>query len=126
MKAWIGLGDKMTSEWSGKVTVKDWWAGIALKRSPNRKAMTSLLMLISWEVWKERNARVIRNTAAPTMIIVDKIEEEAKLWVVAALQMLWAWVMYCLMSNCFVSPLCGYCLEPRSSLINEMANLCLI
>lgn len=83
MKAWIGLDDIRTSEWTNMGTMEEWWNNIALKRSPNRKEMTSLMMLISWEVWKQRNARVFRNIASPTMIIVGKIKEEAQFWVIA-------------------------------------------
>lgn len=61
-------------------SVRHWWFEIALARSPNVKGMTSLLMLISWELWKERNARVFRNVSAPTTIIVEKIMDEATLW----------------------------------------------
>ena len=64
-------------------SVRHWWSEIALARSPNVKGMASLLMLISWELWKERNARVFRNVSAPTMILVEKIMDEATMWTLA-------------------------------------------
>ena len=64
-------------------SVRHWWTEIVLTRSPNRKGMASLLMLISWELWKERNARVFRNVSAPLMILVEKIMDEAALWALA-------------------------------------------
>lgn len=45
--------------------------------------MSSLLMLVSWELWKEHNARVFRNTATPSTIIVCNIKEEVNIWVLA-------------------------------------------
>ena len=49
----------------------------------NRKAMTSLVLLTSWEIWNEWNARVFRNKHASSINILSKIKLEAKLWVLA-------------------------------------------
>ena len=51
-----------------------------IERGNQRKAIASLFMLMSWEIWKEHNARVFRNTAATTMMVVAKIKEEVHLW----------------------------------------------
>jgi hypothetical protein len=40
-------------------------------------------MLVSWEVWKERNARVFHNHASTATTIITKIKEEARLWSLA-------------------------------------------
>jgi hypothetical protein len=37
-------------------------------------------MLISWEVWKERNARVFRHHHSATNDIIAKIKNEARVW----------------------------------------------
>jgi hypothetical protein len=50
--------------------------------SPNRTAMGSLTLLVTWEVWNKRNARVFHNKQF-VMVILDKIKKEAKLWVSA-------------------------------------------
>ena len=49
----------------------------------NRKAMASLVLLTSWEIWNERNARVFRNKHASSINMLAKIKYEAKLWVLA-------------------------------------------
>ena len=51
--------------------------------SPNRKALASITLLASWEIWNERNARVFRNKFAPPTVVFNKIKAEARLWVVA-------------------------------------------
>ena len=38
------------------------------------------MMLVAWEIWNERNARVFRNTAAPTTVVIAKIRDEASIW----------------------------------------------
>jgi hypothetical protein len=41
--------------------------------------MALLAMLISWEIWKERNAHVFRNTYTTSSFIIIKIKEEIAL-----------------------------------------------
>lgn len=52
-------------------------------RNPNRRAMASLTMLVSWTIWNERNARVFGHKSVPPPILLKIIVEEAKLWVTA-------------------------------------------
>uniref|UniRef100_A0A453INL3 Uncharacterized protein n=1 Tax=Aegilops tauschii subsp. strangulata TaxID=200361 RepID=A0A453INL3_AEGTS len=40
-------------------------------------------MLVSWEVWNERNARVYRSISSKPSVKIGNITEEAILWVVA-------------------------------------------
>ena len=40
--------------------------------------MASLAMLVSWEVWTERNA--FRNNSTTATIIIEKIKEEVNMW----------------------------------------------
>ena len=79
----IGLLDFSILPWANATAVKGWWTGTVNNTRPHWKALTSLIMLVSWEIWKEHNARVFRNTAAPTMLIVERIKEEAHLWALA-------------------------------------------
>jgi hypothetical protein len=80
VKAKIGLLDITTTDWVHMVSVKEWWSKLTLARSPNRKGLASLLMIVSWELWKERNSRVFRNVSAPSTIVVGKIMDEARMW----------------------------------------------
>ncbi|KAM3244770.1 hypothetical protein ACQJBY_056229 [Aegilops geniculata] len=65
------------------VSVKEWWRNIASGRSQSRRALLSLMLLISWEIWKERNARVFRSTAIPVGVLVTRVKAEASLWCLA-------------------------------------------
>jgi hypothetical protein len=40
-------------------------------------------MLVSWEIWKERNAHVFRNNASTLSMLVTKIKDEATIWSLA-------------------------------------------
>jgi outer membrane lipopolysaccharide assembly protein LptE/RlpB len=37
-------------------------------------------MLVSWEIWKERTARVFRNLSSTANMLLAKIREEVALW----------------------------------------------
>jgi hypothetical protein len=61
VKQWLDLQDVDPHSWHTRRSVKDWWMKEVHKQGPSKRAMASLGMLISWEIWKERNARVFRN-----------------------------------------------------------------
>ena len=80
IKDWLGLHDVDPHGWQNFCNVNEWWTEAIHKRGQSRKDMTSLAMLVTWEIWKERNARVFRNTASTANMVIDKIKEEAALW----------------------------------------------
>lgn len=42
--------------------MEDWWLNIAARiPNPIRKGWNSIIILVWWEVWKGRNARILRN-----------------------------------------------------------------
>jgi hypothetical protein len=45
------------------------------------KDLASVTLLVSWEFWNERIARVFKNKLAPPLIILEKIKRESKIWV---------------------------------------------
>jgi hypothetical protein len=50
---------------------------------PNRKAIATLTLLVTWKIWNERNAQVFHNKLAPPLVILDHVKKEARLWVCA-------------------------------------------
>jgi hypothetical protein len=43
----------------------------------------SLLLLVTWELWLERNARTFKRVERPMHILLLKVKEEARTWGVA-------------------------------------------
>lgn len=83
-KSWIGINDIEPQQWQGAgLSIKTWWSMITDGVIPNRKALASLTLLITWELWNERNARVFRNKHAPPFVVLDRIKNEVRLWVIA-------------------------------------------
>ncbi|WVZ68209.1 hypothetical protein U9M48_017172 [Paspalum notatum var. saurae] len=64
----------------------DWWLQARKgfdKRS--KRGFDSVVLLTVWVIWKERNDRVFRRKASMPWVVLDKVAEEAKLWVLADL-----------------------------------------
>jgi hypothetical protein len=81
--------------------------------SMHRKGLATLTLLTVWEIWQERNATVFRNKLSPSFVLLDKIKNEARLWVLAGAKGLGN-----LMPGAL--PISLFCYFLVYSLINEM------
>jgi hypothetical protein len=80
IKEWLGLVDVHPERWHEAPTVHEWWRCFVQKDGQSKKAMSSLAMLVSWEIWKERNARVFRNHHSTVDMVTTRIKTETTLW----------------------------------------------
>jgi hypothetical protein len=79
---WLGLHDIHPEQWF-TLSLKKWWLKMVYGSTTNRKVVVSLNLLVSWEVWNERNARVFRKNHVPPFVILSSIKKEVRLWVIA-------------------------------------------
>jgi predicted negative regulator of RcsB-dependent stress response len=79
----MGLHAMDIDGWQDMQNVKDWWSECIHKKGSPVKAMASLAMLISWEIWNERNARVFRQYFSTSDMVINRIKDEAWLWCLA-------------------------------------------
>ena len=79
---WIGIPGMDISQWEG-LSLKAWWGIMTNGQISNRKAMISLTLLVTGEIWNERNARVFNNEHSSSFVILDRIKREARMWVTA-------------------------------------------
>jgi hypothetical protein len=63
--------------------VELWWSLVVDSPNNLRIPLRTLVILVSWEIWCERNARIFRNIASMPISIIAKIKEEARAWVKA-------------------------------------------
>jgi hypothetical protein len=69
--------------------VKEWWEAVTLNNNgTTRKSLASLIMLVSWEIWNERNSRVFRHFSSMPTIVVVRIKSEMSLWSAAGAKLL--------------------------------------
>ncbi len=64
-------------------SVKDWWEMLASVSGVPKKGLRTLILLIVWEVWEERNRRIFDHKEAATSYLLSKIKEEAGMWALA-------------------------------------------
>lgn len=61
-----------------------WWQKLRrLTNSAQRKGVDSLFALVSWQVWKERNARFFRDAMTKIVELLQVVKAEANLWIEA-------------------------------------------
>jgi hypothetical protein len=80
---WLGLPSFDTASWATHNNVEEWWKAVIYTNGVCRKSIASLMMLISWEIWNERNARVFRKVSSMPSSVVVRIKNEANLWSIA-------------------------------------------
>ena len=62
----------------------NWWLRQRLGLHPDvRPPFDTLLLLISWTLWKERNSRTFQGVVAGIEILYKAVVEEAEAWVEA-------------------------------------------
>ena len=62
----------------GHPTVLDYWQAVSNSPTAHPKGLKSAVTLITWKIWKERNARVFNNTFSMPSALIQKIEDEGK------------------------------------------------
>jgi hypothetical protein len=56
---------------------------IANKKEVPKKGLRSLILLVVWEIWKERNRRIFEHKEMAAPCLMAKIKEEARTWTLA-------------------------------------------
>lgn len=81
----------------GNNTLKTWW-GATRKHihKTHRRAFDSLVSLVCWSLWKQRNNRVFRDNSSWMIAteLVTKIFEELHLWTLAGGKGVSVWCEY--------------------------------
>ena len=68
------------------LSLQDWWQNARSRIQGNKsKTLSSLVHLIIWSIWRERNARVFDKHCTPLQTIIDLVKYDATQWEVAIL-----------------------------------------
>ena len=49
---WIGILGMDIDQWA-RLSIKTWWDAMVDGLIPNHKAMASLILLVTWEIWNK-------------------------------------------------------------------------
>jgi hypothetical protein len=80
---WVAYPELNPNEWRPSDGALTSWINIVITPGVPKKAVRSLAMLIIWEVWKERNARVFNRQETSATLLMEKIKAEAGTWITA-------------------------------------------
>lgn len=68
----------------GQGNIQDWWIHLRNQlQGTKKKRFDSLFALISWQIWKERNARLFRGAESTMMELMLRIKKEGDEWIAA-------------------------------------------
>jgi hypothetical protein len=81
IKGWIGIPTIHSRQWTG-LSIFAWWKMMAGGTSPDRKVISSLTLLVTWEICN-KGTRVFRNKQALLHVVLDRVNSQARLWVTA-------------------------------------------
>jgi hypothetical protein len=60
----------------------DWWLWARLEVPHQyRRGLDSVILLVSWELWKERNRRTFQAESLSPPALFDQIVDEANAWI---------------------------------------------
>ncbi|CAN6207223.1 unnamed protein product [Urochloa humidicola] len=79
------------SNWSNSNSVSE-WLSVLVEKSKIPKGIHTLVILVLWAVWKERNQRVFHQKETTIAGVVSIIQDEAKMWCMAGAKSLSALV----------------------------------
>lgn len=83
VSAWVGYQQLEPTEWEETQSVKQQWESLANTPSVPRRGLRSLILLVVWEIWKERNQRIFDHKEVATSFLLTRIKEEVSLWTLA-------------------------------------------
>lgn len=84
--SWLSSPDLLQNLGSGRPTVLQYWQAIVNTTSANPKGLKSVVVLMPWEISKERNARVFNNKFTAPLHLFQKIKDESKDWILAGVR----------------------------------------
>uniref|UniRef100_A0A0A9HR92 Reverse transcriptase zinc-binding domain-containing protein n=1 Tax=Arundo donax TaxID=35708 RepID=A0A0A9HR92_ARUDO len=65
-------------------TLQEWWSQAQFEVTPQcRKGFNSLVILIAWWLWKHRNSCVFEGASPSYHVILQDIQDDAKMWCMA-------------------------------------------
>ncbi|WVZ95115.1 hypothetical protein U9M48_040917, partial [Paspalum notatum var. saurae] len=77
--SWLSIAPLDPASWPNSKSVKQWWLMVDSSAVP-KKGTCSLLLLIVWQIWLERNTRTFQRRERSVPDLLAAIKEEARMW----------------------------------------------
>lgn len=80
---WTAQQGLKPSNWKPSRTTFKWWSNLKMTPGTPKIPVRALTMLVTWEMWKKRNARVFQHREISALSLFAKIKKEANDWSLA-------------------------------------------
>jgi len=80
VNTWAGFEGPRPLDEQHFLSLEDWWSRLARVPSNDAKGLRSLIMLVVWEIWLERNARIFKHKETPRPLVISRIKDQANSW----------------------------------------------
>ena len=88
INTWARVDGLHMAAWQPFPSVKEWWTMIARLPSNDAKGLRSLIILVIWEIWLERNARIFKHKESSCPRVISRIKDQASNWMAAGAKQL--------------------------------------
>jgi hypothetical protein len=65
--------------WKSELSLASWFNGLS-RNAANAKGLKSLIILVCWTIWHERNSRIFEGKEKPMSQLVAEMQDEARTW----------------------------------------------
>ncbi|RLN17873.1 hypothetical protein C2845_PM02G15410 [Panicum miliaceum] len=84
IRQWTAGHFPVVEGWDQFTSISHWWQVIYWKDSRcTYPRVRSLILVVAWEIWNERNARIFQRKFKPPELLIEKIKAEAITWCLA-------------------------------------------
>ncbi|WVZ65166.1 hypothetical protein U9M48_014575, partial [Paspalum notatum var. saurae] len=83
LSSWTATQGPDPRNWRPNGNLHHWWTSTDAVPSTSKKGLRSLIILVCWEIWMERNNRIFNRSESPNGVVLQKIKDEAHLWATA-------------------------------------------
>ena len=80
---WAGCPSLSPNSWSEISDLKLWFCRLLTVQQKQRHGVGTLVLLISWSIWKERNNRIFRKEELSTPRFISLLRDELRMWIFA-------------------------------------------
>jgi hypothetical protein len=81
LSLWASITEIHHSSWQLVGSVHQWWSNIAISIVKSMRGLRTLIILVSWTIWCDRNSRVFEHKEKIVPQTIATINEQIRLWI---------------------------------------------
>ncbi|WVZ55767.1 hypothetical protein U9M48_006389 [Paspalum notatum var. saurae] len=79
LSSWTATQGLDPRNWRPSGNLHHWWTSTDAVPSTSKKGLRSLIILVCWDIWMERNNRIFNRSESPNGVVLQKFKDEAHL-----------------------------------------------